>query len=250
MSGAEGFLGAGDVYVNRIVAGIEQGWEGPFHSDQFQIKADSDLKQLVSKGRNDYGQVKEAVPVPKPFEFAMSFTKFDKVGMALALMGTAAALSQTSGSLADEVIEAKADRWIPLTKVNLSGPVTVKNSAGSTTYVDGTDYTVNREMGWIYILASGAIADGDDLKVSCAYLANSGSRIRGATNTSVRAKVRLNGINFADNLPVIVDIHEAVITSKAAVDFLADNFGKIPLGGQLKTPAGYSEPFTVDLRAV
>jgi hypothetical protein len=246
---ANGFLGAGDVYLNPIVQGMFTGWEGPFPADQFEIKADSDLKELISKGRNSYGQVDESVPVPKPFELSVSFTKFDKTGMSLAMMGTAAALSQASGSLANVDVVIKKDRWTPLSKANLSGPLVVKDAAGVVTYVEGTDYVVNKEMGWLYVLGTSVIADGATLKVSGAYLAITGSRVKGATQTSVRAAIRLNGINFADGLPVIVDVAEAVITSKAALDFLADNFGKIPLTGRMKTPTGATEPFTVDLRS-
>lgn len=245
---ANGFLGAGDVFVNTIVAGVATGWQGPFPAAKFEIKADSDLKEQISRGRNTYGQVEESVPVPKPFELSVDFTRFDKTGMSLALMGTVAALSQASGSMTAETVVVKKDKWTPLPKANLSGPLTVKDAAAVVTYVEGVDYLVNKEMGWLYILTGSVIADNASLKVSGAHLAISGSLVKGATTTSVRAQIRFNGINFADGLPVIVDVKEAVITSKAALDFLADDFARIPLTGRMKTPAGASEPFTVEMR--
>jgi len=245
---ANGFLGAGDVYVNTIIAGVATGWQGPFPAAKFEIKADSELKEQISRGRSTYGQVDESVPVPKPFELSVEFTRFDKTGMSLALMGTVAALSQASGALANDAVTITKDKWTPLSKANLSGPVVIKDAAAAVTYVEGTDYLLNREMGWIYVLTGSVIADGATLKVSGNYLAITGSLVKGATLTSVRAKIRFNGINFADGLPVIVDVKEAVITSKAALDFLADNFARIPLTGRMKTPAGATEPFTVEMR--
>ena len=63
---ARGFLGAGDLYIAAYVAGVKQPYEGPFECRKFEIKPNSELKELVSKGRSTYGQVIESVPVPKP----------------------------------------------------------------------------------------------------------------------------------------------------------------------------------------
>ena len=49
---ARGFLGSGDLYINRIVGGVKQGQEGPFECEQFEIKANSELRERVSKSRN------------------------------------------------------------------------------------------------------------------------------------------------------------------------------------------------------
>jgi hypothetical protein len=44
-----------------------------------------------------------------------------------------------------------------------------------------------------------------------------------------------------------VDVFEAVISADSAFDFLSDDFATISLPGRLKTPAGKTEPFTVQL---
>ena len=63
----------------------------------------------------------------------------------------------------------------------------------------------------------------------------------------MRAEFILDGINFADNLPVICTAWEAVLAPDSAFDFLGDGFGVISLKGRLKTPTGKTEPFQVDL---
>ena len=43
-------------------------------------------------------------------------------------------------------------------------------------------------------------------------------------------------------------VHEAVIAADAAFDFLGDDFATVTMPGRMKTPAGFTEPFTVHLR--
>ena len=143
---------------------------------------------------------------------------------------------------------AKLDVWVPLTKAALTAPVLVKNTAGTTTYIEGVDYLINRELGWVKPLTGGAILTADVLKVTCAYAAISGSEIRGATQSDIRAKFKLDGKNQADGLPSIVTVHEAVIAADSAFDFLQSDFATVSLPGRMKTPAGFTEPFTVHLR--
>ncbi|MFN7817797.1 MAG: hypothetical protein ACK5OQ_16330 [Burkholderiales bacterium] len=121
-------------------------------------------------------------------------------------------------------------------------------SASGPTYVDGVDYLVNKQLGWVKNLPGGAIANGQFVRVSGAYGTITGTEVRGMTDSQLRARFKLDGKNFADNQPVIVTVHEAVIAADSAFNFLADDFASISLPGRMKTPAGFSEPFTVHLR--
>lgn len=116
------------------------------------------------------------------------------------------------------------------------------------TYDLSTDYEVNYRLGWVKALSTGAITDAQALKVDFTYAAISGTRILGATQSQIRAKFKLDGVNFADQLPVIVECFEGVVASDAAFDFLQNDFATVPLKGRLKTPAGMDAPFTIDLR--
>ncbi len=132
--------------------------------------------------------------------------------------------------------------------------VSASQTASSTTitairtYTLTTDYLVNYRLGMIRAVSTGAIADGATVLVNATHNAISGTRIDGATNAQIRAKFKLDGINFVDGLPCIVECKEAVVSSSAAFDFLGNDFGKVPLNGRLKTPTGETTPFTVDLR--
>lgn len=246
---ARGFLGAGDLYINRIVGGVHQGWQGPYEAIKFEIKPNIDIKELVSKSRANYGNVIESVPLNQPADFSVELAEVNKESMVLALLGTTAALTQTSGTMtAVSIPTVVLDTWIELTKANLTGSQTVTAAGGSPTYVLGTDYLINTQMGWIKFLSTGAVLAGDSPKITSTYAATTGVRIAGGTQAELRAQFRLDGINLADRLPCIVDVHEGVIAADAAFDFLSDDFGTVSLPGKMKTPTGGTEPFTVDLR--
>lgn len=244
---ARGFLGSGDLYINRIVAGVAQGWVGPYEASKFEIKPNVELKELTSRGKSTYGQVIESVPLAQPSNFTVELPEVNKESLALALLGTNSGITQASGTVSDEVVLAKLGIWVPLSKAKIS-TVVVTNSAASTTYVNGTDYIYNAELGWLKALPGGAITADQSLKVDFAHAAISGTQIAGATNADVRAMFRLDGKNQADGLPCIVSVHEGVIAADSAFNFLSNDFNTVSLPGRMKTPTGFTEPFTVHLR--
>jgi hypothetical protein len=248
---SRGFLGAGDLYISRYnpVSGLFDGFTGPFEATKFEVKPNVELKELASRGRSTYGQVIETVALPQPADFTLELPEVNKESLAIALLGTESTINQGGGTWTDAVVEiTKKGEWIDLGKQNVTAAgFTVTNVGGTTTYVLGTDYEINYRMGWIKFATTSALADGADVEVTGAYGAVGGTLIRGATNSQIRAKFRLDGVNFADQLPVIVDVFEAVISADSAFDFLSDDFATISLPGRLKTPAGKTEPFTVQL---
>lgn len=245
---ARGFLGAGDLYISRYVNGAFEDWKGPYECSKFEIKPNIELKEMVSKGKTTYGQVIESVALQQPADFTVELPEVNKESLSIALLGTTAALTQTSGTLTAEAVTVKLDAWVALTKANWNEAPVVTNSAASTTYVEGTDYIVNRTLGWIKALTGGAIADAASLKVTVDYDAITGTEIKGATSADVRARFKLDGVNQVDKAPVIVSVHEVVIAADSALDFLADDFNTVSMPGRMKTPTGFTEPFTVHLR--
>lgn len=246
---ARGFIGAGNIYIDRMVAGVSQGLAGPYYANKFEIKPNIDKKEQTSKGRDDYGQVLESVTMQKPAGFTLELSEVNTESLTLALLGTASASSQTSGTLADQAVVVKMDRWVPVSKESLSGAIVVKHTSSTPTYVEGVDYEINKPLGLIKILPTGAILDAASVKVSGAYSAISAVKISGATNTDIRAKIIFDGKNQADGLPVIVTVWEAIIAADSAFNFLANDFNTVNLPGTMKTPTGKAEPFVVELRS-
>ena len=247
---ARGFLGAGDLYISRYnpTTGLFDDFTGPFEATKFEVKPNVDLKEMSSRGRASYGQVIESVALPKPADFKLELPEVNKESLSIALLGTESAINQIAGTLTDAPVTVTSkDTWLAIGKQNITAGLVVKDATGVTTYVMGTDYVLNNRMGWIKILPGSALVKDAVIEVTGAYGAVGGTLIRGATNSQIRAKFRLDGVNFADQLPVIVDVWEAVISADSAFDFLSNEFASISLPGRLKTPVGKTGPFQVQL---
>lgn len=250
MTTARGFLGAGDIYISRFdtVTQAFLPYRGSYESTKFEVKATTKLVELTSRGRESYGQIVESVPLQQPTEFSIELAEVNKESLTMALLGTQATFLQAASTTSDEVVVAHVEGWSPLLKHTvLPNSVVVTNSAGAVVYVEGVDYVVNYQLGWIKAKLGGAIVENQSLKVDYGWGAVTGTRIRGAVNAQLRAKILFDGINQADGSPAVVECYEAVLSSSAAFDFLSDKFNGIPLAGRLKTPIGKSEPFEVRL---
>ena len=242
---ARSFLGAGDVYIERFVAGVSQGLVGPYYANKFEIKPNVDKKEATSKGRNTYGQVIETVNIQKPADFTLELKEVNKESLTL---GGQASIAQTAGSMTAVTFVAKLDQWVDTGKRQLGAVLTLTNTGATVTYVENTDYVVNRPMGWIMALAGGAITDAASVNVSGAYAGATGRKIKGSTRTEVRAEIIFDGINQADGTQCTVKVWEAVLSADSAFDFLADDFGNVSLTGNLKTPVGTDAPYEVDVQ--
>lgn len=115
-------------------------------------------------------------------------------------------------------------------------------------YTLETDYRVNYRVGLLEILAAGAITDGQSLKVTYSHNAISGYTIAGSVLPTIKAKLMLDGKNFADGKSVIVRVDEAVLTPGGEMDFLASDFSTMELSGTLRTQTGKTSPYSVELR--
>lgn len=256
---ARGFIGAGDVFLNRLdpSTNLPVGWIYAGDASKFEIKPAADIKERESKGRDTYGQVIETVAIQKPAELTVTFAEVNRENLTLAFMGNQSAINVAGGTVADEAITMKAGYGVQLAHQNLAstGFVLTSSPAG-TTYVKDTDYTVNYRMGIVFPVAGSALAAaitaagnaGLALLVDYTHNAIAGTLIQGAKNPQLRTAVKFDGKNFADGLPTIVTVHEAVLTPNSAFDFLKDDWNDVELSGRMKTPVGKSEPFTVELR--
>jgi hypothetical protein len=260
MPQARGFIGAGDIYVNRIdpITALFVGWAYAGDASKFAIKGNSKIKERESKSRDGYGQVVETVAIASPADLSITFAEVNKENLTLAFMGSLSAINQGAGNLVDEVLTFKTGGYgVQATKQNLAeAALTVKSSDGVTTYVKDTDYTVNYRLGIVFPVAGGALAaaitaDADGslpIKLTAAYNAMTGSKIAGSKNAQLRCAIKFDGKNHADGLPAIVNVWEAVLTPSGEFDFLKDDWNDVQLSGRMKTPVGKSEPFEVELR--
>lgn len=122
--------------------------------------------------------------------------------LVIALRGDSTTVS--AGSVTDEIVVARLGKTVSLANINVSS-VVVTGPSGTPTYVDGTDYTVNPEVGSLNILSAGSIPDAGNIEVDYAFTDQ--IEVNSFTTGSVDRWLRFEGLNTArTNEPVVVDI--------------------------------------------
>lgn len=248
---AQAILGAGSVRLDIYNPDTQQ-WSGygdAVGADKFSITPKSEKKEKTSKRRENYGQAIASVVIGQPTEVAITLSALDRDALAAQFQGTLSAWTQAAASSAVYDVTAKLDKWVSIGKRNLvEAGFLVKNTAGDTTYVLGTDYEVNWWRGEIKALASGDINADQALKITAVANAIDGTQIAGGTRPQVRMRALFEGENKVDNKEIECEVWEAVLTADNEFDFLAEEFNGIELTGTCVVPAGKSEPYVVRIK--
>lgn len=243
-----GFLASGTLYLNRNVNGVDQGLVKIPGVTTFKISPKTDKKEATSKDKGKYGQVVASVLLPQPTEFGITISDVDGEALAMALMGDLSTLSVGGGTVSAENVTAKLDKYVSLTKRNLTAEsVVVKDSTDTTTYVEGTAYEINYAMGFIKVLSGGSISADAVLHVDYSHGAIAGQTINGSTRAEVRGQFILDGQNLADGKDITVIVDEGVVATDGEVDFMSDDFVELSLAGTMVTKAGKSQPYVVEV---
>lgn len=244
ISEAQGFIGAGDVLLQPILTGGALGkLVDVGNTTKFAIKSNSTIKEQKSRKRDSYGQTLETTALQDTAELSMTLETVNRDTLRYCFMGEDAAYSQSAATVTDEVVVMSLGGWVQLANEALGTVVTLTNSAASTTYVEGTDYEVNRRLGLVKALAGGAIADAASCKIDYTATAFTGAAIRGNVQPQIRAYVLMDGVNKVDDSIGILKCWEVVLSPAGEFDFLKDDWNTIELTGKLKTPTGKNEPF-------
>jgi len=245
-----GFLGSGNVYADRKVSGISTGKRLIGNATKFEVKENSEKKERVSKQTANYGSALNTVYVKKPAEVNLTLDDLDKENLALVFLGESSAVSVTGSAVTGEVQTGYIDRILNTDFRNISA-VVVKDVTDTTTYVLGTDYSIdNAQAGFIKVLSGGSISDGDVLHIDYTYGNMISDKVLGGTDSTVIVELTMIGVNQADQSNAIVEVYEAVLSPTTGVDFLSDDFTSIELAGTANVPTGGNEAYAVQLNVV
>lgn len=245
---ASNILAEGTLYANLKVAGVYTGWKKWPGLNGFKFKPNSELKEQTTKDKGQYGQIVASVAVIKPADLTIEINQVAGTLLAAALQGSVADLSEGSGTVTDETVTAIKGGYIKLAKRNIAATgFVVTNSAGTTTYAAGTDYTINYVTGMLFIPTGSTIVDAAQLKVDYTHNAVSGQRVKAGTVPQVIGKFFLDGKNLVDGRHMTVMVHEANLTADSEFDPMSDNFVSLALKGRAITPEGLDSPLELDI---
>lgn len=241
---------AGDVYFNRIGAdGQPSGMIFLFDAKRFAINEPSEDVDRILRGRETFGQLGDSYKVKQPATVSIRGDEMSAQVLALALLGTAAAATQTEGTVSEAALTLKHDVWaqLPHAYIETAGFVLTDDGAVQT-FVEGTDYMVNRRLGWVMALSTGAIEESEVLEVSYGYADATGSIVSGGNSPDIRGRLVMDGKNLATGRDIIVDCDEAILAPSEELDLAAEGYVAVQLEGKLRTVPPKTSPYTVEYR--
>lgn len=159
----------------------------------------------------------------------MTLHNLSPENMALVLRGASSATA--TGAVVDEPQAATLDGLVRLDHVpDPDVALVVKNTAGTTTYVEGTDYT--RSRAGFTPLSTGAITAAQDLEISYTRLAS--STVQVLTNSADEFELFFEGLNEAKSgRPFLVTLHKVKFSPLSNLGLIADEFAGAEITGEV-----------------
>lgn len=151
---------------------------------------------------------------------------------------TEGTFSQGSGHQVNEVITAHLGKYSKLSRRN-THDVVVTNTAGTVTYTETTDYTVDRSSGRIFVTETGSITDGQTLHVDYLYDDTTYGQLIALEDTSVEGSLRFVG-DPAVGPKYEVEIWKVKVKPTGDLKFITDEWATIEVEGEvLKDASGH-----------
>lgn len=248
-------LMSGKVLLDRLTtAGASTGYLDPAEVGTLQIEETSEIKTLKSKGRETYGQTVATVTLKNPAKIKVTLNEVDPQALAVALLGTAATLTQNAGTVSspETAITLIPDRWVPLPHQNITAhvpvtsPIVIATDETTPVSIPLTDVELDLRLGLVKYIGS-TLTEATACTMTYKYGAVAGLRISGSVQPTVKMRILLDGKNLVTGQDVRVLIDEATLTPASPVDFAADDWATIELEGELTTLSGKTSPYVVDV---
>lgn len=206
-----------------------------------------DERSVESKRRDRYKLKIWAETDPGTSNLSLTLVAIPPPLLARVFYGEAAEISVVAGAVTDEDLVV-SDKGVPLKLANrylAPSPATVEitNAAGSTTYVEGTDYVVDRLRGLVTIKAGSAIVVEDVLKVSYTKLAYKTLSIRGGVKPNEDFYITGDMLNRPGKQDMDLEIYQASLSTDGDFDLFSEDPLTLTLTGPLITPEGKTEPY-------
>ncbi len=189
-----------------------------------ELTPDSETIEVISTQNDDYGQAADSMTEAKPTKGTVTINRFNRRNLALAFMGTDSQKAIAETTVTDEVAVAVLGGAARLAKGEASA-VIVQDVTDTTTYVDGTDYTVETGPGFTLIQfpETSSIADGDTLHVDYTAGADSGFLIDGGVKSTRRIRLLCDGRNRFTGQPILLEIFKGTLAPNSPFNFLASD---------------------------
>lgn len=237
------YLGSGDLFMqaydgsgNLTGTKVQVG-----NTDNFAINAPT-IEKAERKGkmRENWGKTIHSQVKSVEQEMSFTLTDIDRHNLSIAMFGTDVTHDQTAGNDASpqDIVAALAG-WVDLghMKLDPDTPPVVQDETDTTTYVEGTDYEIDYQAGWLMALEGGSITEGETLHVTTTWLAYTGYKITGHTVTQKEYKLELLTKNQAGDNEGILTVHKAQLEPSGDMAWLSEEYIDLEMSGKIITVA-------------
>lgn len=243
----DGFIGEGTLYIRRLdradLGLIQMG-----NATSFSVAVESEVKERLSKMRENYGAVLNTVILPKSGELKITLDDFNEENFAMVFMGALTKEQMTTQTVSDEEVDVDLDRYLKLAHgyLNEAG-IVVKSPGGQT--IAAEHYDIHRRLGMIRLKDTAGVSKGQKIKISYTTAAWDAWAIAANTDSQIKCELLLDGRNRANGADVKVHIPKATLSAGGAFEFFSDDFNTIELSRRPEVPEGGISPFTVTVKA-
>ena len=231
-----GLILAGDVYVQRI--GVDTGFIKLLNAKEFKITVEeADTKSRKSYGRSNYMATIQSYATPGDHSLSVVSDEFDRDTLAMAFLGSSASVAVTAGNVASAPITPVLNQWVEFSDSPVK-PNTVVDAAA--TAILGTDFEIDGQGGMLKAITPAGVAV---TAIKYDRLAATGYVISAQTTASMRAKVRLLGVNLTSGEKVKFEAESVNLTPSGDINLLADDFNTFTMAGGLELATGKTAPY-------
>lgn len=238
------YLGVGKVYLALYASTDPLLFVGNVSQLDLGVEEDEQsLRDYTQPGGGEYDNVRRVSSVT----LAMTQWDLSKENLSRALRGSSSSLA--GAAITDEAVVARLGGLVELARLpDPAVALTVTNTAGSTTYLLGTDY--ERTPSGFIPLESGAITEAQALEVSYTALATDVVEALRSADQSYR--LVFEGLNEAESgRAVVVRINRAKFGPLQNLPLIGDGFASITVNGSVLadpavTAVGRSKYFRIE----
>lgn len=130
---AVSFLGAGDLYMDRLNADGTRNGLLKVGAAMFSLQSNAEIKEQTAKGRDNYGQVIASATIAQPPQVNINLTELNRNALAMNFLGNLDDLDVAADTVDNEgILIENLDRFFRLSHRNLTaGTVSVNRPNGS-----------------------------------------------------------------------------------------------------------------------
>lgn len=240
-------LGKGKVYLDRLNStGARTGEIDLGNTPAFTLAAAIESLDHF-ESMSGIKEKDKSVDVSVGYTGKFTLDEYSRENLKLALLndGGEESFTQATGHQVNEVITARAGKYVKLENRNVHS-VVVTDTTGTVTYTETTDYTVDTDVGRIRVVVGGSISDGQTLHVDYNYDATEYPKVAALTDSTIEAFIRFIGAP-AVGPTYEMEIWKAKIKPTGDIPWITDEWGQIEFEFEvLKDAANHaSEPWFV-----